>query len=55
MISSIVVSKWERGYVAYLRFTDPKLDENISAENRWVIHEKIARKLSEKGIKYASL
>lgn len=33
-IDSIVIVKWPEGFVATLRFTDPKLDKIFSSSNK---------------------
>ncbi len=44
---SIVVVRWPKGYVAYLRFSDPKLDSNISHYHKDYLHYAIERRIRE--------
>jgi hypothetical protein len=55
LISCIVVA-CPRGFIASLRFSDRTLDEDIAAETRWAIYERIERKVEEKlGDLYAGI
>lgn len=54
-IESIVILAVTRGFIAYLRFSNPRLDEDLSATSKWGIYERIERALEKKGVNYASL
>lgn len=45
----IVVVKNSKGYIASLRFDDPKLNEDVSANNWHIIHAKIESIVNRKG------
>lgn len=45
MIQSIVIVKVTEGYLAHLRFSDSSLDEDLCAETRWAIFERINKKV----------
>lgn len=47
-IDSIVIVANEHGYTATMRFSDPKLDEIISAPSHWMIYEMIDKKIINK-------
>lgn len=47
-IESITIVRITRGYLAHLRFTDPTLDEDICAESRWGIMQRIDKAMYAK-------
>lgn len=47
-IQSAVITQWPKGYVAHLRFTDPKLDTDISHNSRAFLHRLIESYLYKK-------
>ena len=38
MVSSVVIHRWHPGWVAYLRFKNPKYDANISCTNKYLLY-----------------
>jgi hypothetical protein len=47
---SIIIVKNEHGYIASLRFSDPKLNEEVSATNWHTIHAKVENIVLRKGV-----
>jgi hypothetical protein len=47
-LESIVIVAYRRGFVAYVRYADPKLNEDISSDTKWGIYEKVEKRLYRK-------
>jgi hypothetical protein len=54
-VHSVVIVKWDQGYVAHLRFNDHKLDTNLSHYSRPILHSLVDSYLLKKvGLQNAS-
>lgn len=49
VLSSIVIVQWQRGYVAHVRYDDPKADADISATSKWTLYDLIERHIRKVG------
>lgn len=47
-IESVVIIKWDKGYVAHLRFNDPKLNTDLSHFSRPILHSLVDSYLLKK-------
>lgn len=48
LLESVVIVQASRGFVAYIRFSDSRLNEDISATNHWQIHKLVDRAVYRK-------
>lgn len=48
MIPSVTIVRWPKGYVAHLRYANPRMNADLSHFSKYLLYEAIERHIGEK-------